>query len=77
MNTMTNIVIRNIYEYAKIRGMKIGYLERNAGFRQGYLTRVRAGDRRLTIDTVYVLADLLDVTVDELCTPMIEGEDVP
>lgn len=57
----------NILYFAKIKGLKIGDIERHIGRRVGIVARWDDKDtRNIPIDDIYNIAILLDMTIDDL-----------
>ena len=62
--------VNNIYELARKQKMKIGDLEARCGVSNGYLARLRQGEKNIApgADILMNLADQLSVSVDALLT---------
>lgn len=60
-----NKLRRNVLYYAELRGLKIGEIERSIGRRAGYIARWPRTES-ISIEDVYEIANILDVTIDTL-----------
>lgn len=60
-----NKLRRNVLYYAELRGLKIGEIERSIGRRAGYIARWPR-TKSISIEDVYEIANILDVTIDTL-----------
>ncbi len=62
------ICIENIYYLAKLKGIRIGELEKKAGVSAGYLSRINRDDNTASpsIECLTAIASELDVTLDFL-----------
>jgi len=58
---MTEVVITNIYRYAKTNCIRIGDLEESIGVSKGYLSKCRSGKCVLSVDMVDRAAEALGV----------------
>lgn len=67
--TITELVASNVRYLAKKKGIKIGEIERQCGVALGYFSRKdRLGDTSIPINTVMIAANILDISLDELCS---------
>lgn len=57
---------KEIRDRSKILGISLSYLEKEAGYSQGYLARCAKGSRALTIDGVKVFSKLLGINFFEV-----------
>lgn len=57
----------NILHFGKLKGLKIGQIEKAIGRKAGIISRWEYKDtRNIPIDDIYNIAILLDMTIDEL-----------
>lgn len=56
---------RNVLHYAKLKGIKIGEIERAISRRAGYIARWER-TTTISVEDVYNIALILDVTIDSL-----------
>ena len=56
---------RTVLYYAELRGLKIGEIDRSIGRRAGYIARWPRTES-ISIEDVYEIANILDVTIDTL-----------
>jgi transcriptional regulator with XRE-family HTH domain len=66
-----NKLRRNVLYYAELRGLKIGEIERSIGRRAGYIARWPRTES-ISIEDVYEIANILDVTIDTLINEDVE-----
>ena len=64
------LFVENIYELAKLRGLKIKDLEAGCGVSVGYISRLRQGEKNIApgADFLLAVAEQLSVSVDALLT---------
>ena len=64
------LFVENIYELAKLRGLKIKDLEAGCGISVGYISRLRQGEKNIApgADFLLAIAQQLSVSVDALLT---------
>ena len=64
------LFVENVYELAKLRGMKIKDLETGCGVSVGYISRLRQGEKNVApgADFLLAVAKRLSVSVDALLT---------
>ena len=68
MNNVNELVCLNIRYLARKKGLKIGQLESMLNVRVGYFSRKVRSDSSVNFETVYKAAQILDVSIDELCS---------
>lgn len=65
------IVAFNAYYLAKQNNLQIGRVEEACGVRTGYFSRLKMGKSQgMSLDVAYKLAQLFDVSLDDLVTDM-------
>lgn len=64
---------RNVLYYAELKGLKIGEIERSIGRRAGYIARWPR-TQTISLEDVYKIANILDVTIDTLINEDIDSK---
>lgn len=67
-DSISEIVCFNAKYLMQKKGLLVGDVEKQIGKAVGYFSRNRISNSEMTIDTVYRLAKILDVSVDDLCS---------
>ena len=79
MNNVSAHVAKNIKAIAKENGIKISDIEDMAHLSKGYLSKIASRkyeNYKLSIDNVFTISNVLKVSVDVLCSPMIDFDEV-
>ena len=61
-----NIIVNNIRQLAKVKGMPIGNLEEKVGVSKGYFSRLEGSNKDMLLGIVVATANILNCTLDEL-----------
>ena len=59
-------IVENIYFLIKEKDLKIGEVESNSGISTGYLSRLKDSNTNINIESLYKIANYLNVTIDSL-----------
>ncbi len=62
----TKMALRNAFILCKIKGIKIGEMEKSVGISQGYLSRLKNRTKAISFDTMVKISKHLDVSLDSL-----------
>ena len=64
------IFAANVKRICKERNIKIGVLEEKINISRGYISRMATGEKNLSINIMFKASNVLDVTIDELCSEL-------
>ena len=59
-------IVENIYLLIKEKDLKIGDVESKSGISTGYLSRLKDSKTNINIESLYKIANYLNVTIDSL-----------
>ena len=68
MDAVSKLFATNVKFLCKKRNKKIGELESVLGLRKGFFSRHRQNDSSMSLDTAWIVATYLGVSMDELCS---------
>lgn len=68
LTLLTQIILNNIDSLIEEKNFKIGSFEKRIGVTSGYISRIRNGKYGFTLDLLYKIANVLNVSIDYLST---------
>lgn len=67
MNEISLIIYQNVKRLAKEKDIRIGELENKIQVSLGYLSRVQKNNYEISVEKVFQIAEIFEISLDELC----------